>query len=840
MTIRKLSCLAGLLGLASLVLAGCGEQDLYKPPESGYRVAGRAHMPTQGWDVGIIGTTAFVAAGQGGLRAFDISDPSNPELLYALNTKREADYIEVARTYLADGSPFDIAYVTQGSEGIISYNISPGEIADSLRGPINQSSTAISANGICVALPDYLTEQHVIYLADTWKGIRVHFSDTSVPGEIRYQNFVATYGETQNLDVVDGIAYVADDEMGVTVVNVRDVRVDGMFIVDNLDTPGKARGIDADGSYVYVADGESGVHVMRIDEQYHLALVASLPVGGDCLDIVVRDGYAFVAAEDAGLHIIDVRNPEHPSHAGTVVTSFAQGVAVGDDNIVCVADEQDGLVILQGPAPAPDNEAPAVVSDLYARLSSTTDLTLTWTAPGDDGTTGTARQYELRQSSVPITESNWDSAAVLVRRPVPQPAGTIQELDLSNLEADSTYYFAITTTDDALNTSALSNVAQAVMTQPSLRDGTVSPQNGDVTTEFTYSVTYQDPEGDPAIVASVVINGASFDMVVPDGGSTDYAAGVTYEYTTTLSEASHTYRFVFDDGHGPEISTESEDGPIIWSDPFDFEWKTIELGGATTFTMGSPTSEPGRDDDEAEHSVTLTKDFYISEVEVTTALYVTITDDIPSSFAGARRPVHDVSWFDAVKFCNLYSERDGYTPAYAISGEAYNDDGRLIFADVVWNQEADGYRLPTEAEWEYACRGGSTSSLGNGDLVQMDCSLDATLDAIGWYCGNSEIDNLARPQDVRGKTPNAYGLYDMHGNVWEWCWDFHGDYPTDPVTDPTGPEDPDVLRKHVLRGGSWYYFARDCRSASRFDFPPGSADNSAGFRMVRTIPAGGE
>jgi len=829
------------LGLVSLVLAGCGEQDLYKPPESPYEVTARAHMPTQGWDVGILGTTAFVAAGQGGLRAFDISDPSNPVMLYALNTKREADFIEVARTVLPDGNPFDVAYVTQGSEGVISFDITPG-VPDSLRGPINQSSTAISANGICVELPGYLTDQHVIYLADTWKGIRVHFSDTSVPGEIRYQNFVATYGETQRLDVVDGIAYVADDEMGITVVNVRDdVRVDGMFIVDNLDTPGKARGVDAEGSYVYVADGESGFHVMRIDEQYHLSMVASIPVSGDCLDIVVQDGYAFVAAEDAGLHIIDVRNPEHPGHAGTVVTSFAQGVAVGENNVVCVADEDEGLVILQGPVPTSDNEAPAAVSDLSARLSSLTDLTLAWTAPGDDGNTGTAIDYEIRQGSAPITEANWDSAAVLVRRPVPQLAGTAQELELSNLEPDSTYYFALTTTDDALNTSALSNVAQAIMTEPVLSNGMVSPENGDVTTEFTFSVTYQDPEGDPASVATVVIDGSSFDMVPQEGDSPDYTAGVVYEYTTLLDEISHSFRFTFDDGHGPEVSTERvDDSPVIWSDPFEFNMVLVELGGGTTFSMGSPSSEPGRDADETEHSVTLTKDFYICDIEVTTGLYVTITDDIPSSFPGGRRPVHDVTWFDAVNFCNLYSVRDGYTPAYTITGEAYNDEGQLIYALIEWDQEADGYRLPTEAEWEYACRGGSVSALANGDLVYMDCTLDTNLDAIAWYCGNSEIDEVARPQDSRGKTANAYGLYDMHGNVWEWCWDFYGVYPTDSATDPTGPEDPDVLRRRVLRGGSWYYYARDCRSACRFDFPPGSADNSAGFRIVRTAPAGGK
>jgi formylglycine-generating enzyme required for sulfatase activity len=232
---------------------------------------------------------------------------------------------------------------------------------------------------------------------------------------------------------------------------------------------------------------------------------------------------------------------------------------------------------------------------------------------------------------------------------------------------------------------------------------------------------------------------------------------------------------------------------------------------AGSFTMGSPPGESGRDDDEKQHRVTLTRGFLMSATEVTQAQYEAVMGESPSHFEGASRPVESVSWYDAVRFCNALSEREGLRPAYRIAGDR-----------VTWDRDADGYRLPTEAEWEYACRAGTTTRFHTGDG-------EADLDRAGWYSGNSGRET----HDVGQKAANAWGLYDMHGNVWEWCWDWYDSYGGD-ATDPAGPSGPGDYR--VLRGGYWYNYAQDCRSANRYDFNPDSSFFYVGFRPVRSTP----
>jgi formylglycine-generating enzyme required for sulfatase activity len=148
---------------------------------------------------------------------------------------------------------------------------------------------------------------------------------------------------------------------------------------------------------------------------------------------------------------------------------------------------------------------------------------------------------------------------------------------------------------------------------------------------------------------------------------------------------------------------------------------------------------------------------------------------------------------------------------------------------VTWDKEADGYRLPTEAEWEAHCRAGTQTAFVSGDLTEEACGVDPALDAVGWYCGNAG----ASTHEIRGKAPNAWGLYDMHGNVREWCWDWYAeDLGSAATVDPSGPPGGS---QRVIRGGSWFYFARECRSAARAPYWPNSKDNFIGFRVVRTI-----
>ena len=217
-----------------------------------------------------------------------------------------------------------------------------------------------------------------------------------------------------------------------------------------------------------------------------------------------------------------------------------------------------------------------------------------------------------------------------------------------------------------------------------------------------------------------------------------------------------------------------------------------------------------------EHLVTLTGDFLISATEINQAQWGLVMKRNPSQFQGDALPVETVTWFDAVQFCNLLSKRDGLAPCYEIDGSV-----------VTWNPDASGYRLPTEAEWEYAARAGTTTPYHQG----------ATLSADQANFNGLYPDDHASPGINRGRTtpvasfePNAWGLYDVHGNVFEWCWDWLGPYGPAASVDPRGPEQ-GVDR--IRRGGSWFRGARLCRSYNRHWPHPGTSDKIVGFRVAR-------
>jgi formylglycine-generating enzyme len=236
------------------------------------------------------------------------------------------------------------------------------------------------------------------------------------------------------------------------------------------------------------------------------------------------------------------------------------------------------------------------------------------------------------------------------------------------------------------------------------------------------------------------------------------------------------------------------------------------------FTMGSPVSESGQDsdNDEVQHIVTLTRGFWMKETEVTQVEYERLMSFNPSYFKGANRPVETVSWYNAIEFCNRLSNKERLTPCYERFGDS-----------VTWNQNANGYRLPTEAEWEYACRAGSSSPFAFGSCLN---SVDANYNGDRFYAGCSNGKNRSDSWNVKSGKANAWGLYDMHGNVFEWCYDWYDNYSSESVTDPTGPTSGSI---RVYRGGSWGSYARDCRSANRGASTPGDPFYLLGFRPVR-------
>ncbi len=245
------------------------------------------------------------------------------------------------------------------------------------------------------------------------------------------------------------------------------------------------------------------------------------------------------------------------------------------------------------------------------------------------------------------------------------------------------------------------------------------------------------------------------------------------------------------------------------------------------FRMGSPAAEPWRGTDETEHPVTVS-DFYISQYEVTQEEYQKVMGSNPSSFSGGKLPVENVTWFDAIAYCNARSKAEGLTPAYTIDGQA-----------VSWNRGANGYRLPTEAEWEYASRAGTTTPFNTETSISAK-----EANYYGHYPymieGNYFFQNNldTKPGEYRQKTvpagsfsANKWGLFDMHGNVSEWCWDYYGEYGAQAQDDPAAGS----LR--VSRGGGWNDFAKHLRSAYRSSTPPDNKSPSIGIRLVRNAAA---
>ncbi|MCD2462905.1 MULTISPECIES: SUMF1/EgtB/PvdO family nonheme iron enzyme [unclassified Streptomyces] len=192
--------------------------------------------------------------------------------------------------------------------------------------------------------------------------------------------------------------------------------------------------------------------------------------------------------------------------------------------------------------------------------------------------------------------------------------------------------------------------------------------------------------------------------------------------------------------------------------------------------------------------------FALGAAPVTRGLYEQVTGTAPSTAHGDLRPVEEVSWDDAIRFCDALSVREGLRPAYRSPADG-SDSGAPD-----WDRTADGYRLPTEAEWEHACRAGTTEARYG------------PLDEIAWHRGNSG----ERLHEVGGRRPNDWGLHDMLGNVWEWCWDRY---------------DPEVYGSYrVLRGGGWFDEHWSCRASVRRRSHPTLRIDDVGFRLARTLP----
>jgi len=315
--------------------------------------------------------------------------------------------------------------------------------------------------------------------------------------------------------------------------------------------------------------------------------------------------------------------------------------------------------------------------------------------------------------------------------------------------------------------------------------------NGMILVSGNTTLTLPDPSSNIGIQYTIKKIDTSANTVTISGnvdGESNPQLTEQNSYITIISNGNAWYKVA----ENMATATSTENQTYI-SNSLGMTFRLIPSG---TFVMGSPTDELGRGTDETQYTVTLSESFYIQTAEVTQGQWLNLMNSNPSSATtcGHNCPVENISWNDAQTFI------------------------------VALNAMGEGsYTLPTEAQWEYAARAGSNTAFANGGITEATSS--ANLDVMGWYVSNSD----ASPHAIAQKTANAWGLFDMHGNIIEWCNDWYDTYPIGSVTDPVGPSSGS---ERVRRGGGFNNEARHCRSSYRFKSSPGTQHNSFGMRLV--------
>lgn len=512
------------------------------------------------------------------------------------------------------------------------------------------------------------------------------------------------------------------------------------------------------------------------------------------------------------------------------------------------------------PLRPPDTTPPATISLMIDEISDST-VTLSWQAPGGDGMTGTAQAYDLRYATFRMNEETWSEATPVSGLPAPGPPRSEERTTIRELTPGTTYFFAIRSRDAVPNWSPISPILDLTQPfetgQPVLWGGKLHPSEGTILSGFIFQVHLRTENEEPLDAApEILVGSVAYPMRLVSGGTSGDAL---YEFDLRLEAGTYDYYFRYADGAGNATQLPN---PGSWSGPaveahqgFGPDFIEVPVG---TYQMGS--GDPRASElERPQHEVSLAHPFQIDRYEITNAQLceglnwahmrgliemeadtlarLAASGDlllrmVPRNKETSRGiqfsagagftpvpfredwPATHLTWFCAAFYCNIRNWRSGVDTAY----DTDTWENIPSFQPYLTN----GWRLPTEAEWEYLARYENDGQYPTGDTPPR-AGVDANI------CG---VVGQVTPVGEYPAGAHALGLRDLVGNVWEWCNDWKGKYEAESQTDPPGPRSGD---SRVMRGGSWGSPTEELRCAQRFGQPPGRAYDGLGFRCVRSV-----